>query len=220
MIDVGESPSLLRCHVRRTAEQRAAWCVVTFRGVVLRELGDAEIQELRADVETASAEEDVVRLEIAMHDAVVVRVAERTEDRQHDLHGFCRAQASALAHEVAERHALEPLHDDVRVAELGLTEVKHAHDVGMVQPGLDTRFDQKAVDRVGVLDARMDQLQRDRCVERDVLREPHRAHAAFANPRIEPILVGDQNAWRVALRRMRGKRQREIAIGCQTKHRH
>ena len=77
------------------------------------------------------ARNDVLRLEIAMHDALRVRGAEAGEDALQDDARLRERHAPARARVRAQRNAVEHLHHDVRRAVLGGADVEHAHDVGM-----------------------------------------------------------------------------------------
>ena len=65
----GASPELLRGEVRRRAEQRAG-----LGGVVVQQLGDAEVRQLHV---AGGGEEHVGRLDVAVHDPDGVRGRER-----------------------------------------------------------------------------------------------------------------------------------------------
>ena len=60
-------------------------------------------------------EEHVARLEIAVHDALVVRVLEPREHPEEDRHRLRDRDAAAVPRVGAEGDALEQLHDEVRL---------------------------------------------------------------------------------------------------------
>jgi hypothetical protein len=51
----------------------------------LRQLGEAEVEDLGP---TVFGDEDVVRLEVAMHDSLVVGGGEAASDLERDVEGF------------------------------------------------------------------------------------------------------------------------------------
>ena len=58
-------------------------------------------------------DQHVVRLDVAVHDAALVREARRAQDLQHDVDRRLGRRRAALADDVLERPALDVLHRDV-----------------------------------------------------------------------------------------------------------
>jgi len=74
---LGRGPSDAPDELARRREARGA------RGIVLLEhLGDAEVQESR---DTVAVDQDVLRLQVAVHDSMPVRVFERRADLQEQV---------------------------------------------------------------------------------------------------------------------------------------
>ena len=75
---------------------------------------------------------DVRRLDVAVHDAVLVRVGEALGDLRRDRHRLRHGDALALAHQRAQLDALDVLHrHEDHLARLA--DVVHGDDVGMVE---------------------------------------------------------------------------------------
>ena len=64
-----------------------------FRGRRGTQLGDAEVEDLHAPV---AREEDVLRLQIAMDDALLVRGGEALRDLQRDVDGLARRKRARV----------------------------------------------------------------------------------------------------------------------------
>ena len=100
------------------------------RGVRARGAREAEVAELDAAV---VGEQHVLGLEVAVHDAGLVRGGEAGEDRVHDVDGLLGRELLVVLQQLAERDAGEVLHDEVRhVGVLAL--VEDVHDVRMREP--------------------------------------------------------------------------------------
>jgi hypothetical protein len=63
-----------------------------------------------------SGDEDVVRLEIAMHDALRVRCTEGGQNFHHEARQRSGCQTTTLGEEIGEHLPIQELHDDVRPA--------------------------------------------------------------------------------------------------------
>ena len=97
--------------------------------------GDAEVHHLHV---AGAGEHDVGRLDVAVHDALLVAVGQRGEHAVGDLHRALGHQPVAGGEQLAQRRALDVLHHDVghRVAvELVLAGVVDGDDRRVVQRG-------------------------------------------------------------------------------------
>ena len=135
----GETPYLLGRHVADRAQDRAGVRV----GSVLRqgldvgpgpflarspELRDSEVENLDQAI---LGEEQVLGLQVAVHDALLVGGGEAPCDLDGELHRLARAQRAA-GHAVAEGLALQQLRDDIGRAVV-LPEIVDGDDVGVVE---------------------------------------------------------------------------------------
>ncbi len=93
-----------------------------------RELGQAEVEDLDAAV---VRHEDVLGLEIAVDDALLVRGAEAAGDLERVVDGLARRDRAA-GELLAQGRSLEQLRDDVRRAVVR-ADVVDRHDVRMVE---------------------------------------------------------------------------------------
>ena len=144
--------------------------------------GDAEVHHPRAAV---AVDEDVRRLQVAVHHARSVRGMQRVENAQHHRDGFGRGQGAARLEVLRERRAGHVFEDEVRLllVQVGLED---RHDVRMREPAHAARFLQPQihVGRVrGGIGAH--QLDRDFAFEARVEAEPHSGLCAFAEHPLE-----------------------------------
>ncbi len=124
----------------------------------------------------------VVRLDVAVHDAVVVGEPERGEDLRREVDRAVRLEAAALVDHVLEGRPLEVLHRDV-VRAIRDAAVVDRDDVRVVQPRRRLCLAAEALDELLVLGVPLrEHLDRDLAVQGRVLGEPDRRHAAGAEP--------------------------------------
>ncbi len=143
------------------------------------DLGEAEVEDLDASV---ASDEDVVRLEVAVDDALVVRGAETAGELRRDLGCLARRHRRAVD-PLAQRLALEQLRDDVGCT-LVSADVVDREDVGMVQHPGRACFLLEAAQSIGIRRKRAGQdLDRDIASEPRVFGAIDFPHSAGANQR-------------------------------------
>jgi len=178
MIDLGIGRGLLGCHVQRRAERRAgvgegrASSVSTALGAAQR-LGDAEIGNRGG----AAGEQNVVRLDVAVHDAALVRIGECARDVLHDRHRLRHGEATVREQSCAERLAVDVWHDEIRQP-VGDAGAQHAHDVGMLQTGRQQDLAAEPIDRDGGGHVLRKHLDGYAALQRVVERDEDARHAA------------------------------------------
>ena len=141
MVERGIAGDLLGRHVARRSDALAdprdpaarrdgqRGVDVTVRGAV-EGLGDAEVGDARA----AATQQDILRLHVAVHDTLGVRVVERAGDVAQDRHGLGERHAvGCVAQPVAHRGALDERHDVVGHA-VRDTGGEHGDDVRVLEP--------------------------------------------------------------------------------------
>ena len=155
------------------------------RGFRHRELGEAEVEHLRL---APPRDENIRRLDVAMHDAAGVRSLERVGDFQAEIeHALERQRARRDL--VLQRLAVEQLHHD-EVLAVVLADVVDRADVRMVQRRGDARLAPEAFERLGVRgQIARQELQRDLTAEPDVFRAVDDAHAAAADAFENPVMT-------------------------------
>src|SRR5262249_41901755 len=150
---------------------------------------DPEVEQLRplADVRIRN-EDDVIRLEIAVDDALLVRGRERTRDAACDLRGLVRRQSAARRDAIRERFAFEELHDKEGAAIYGMPEVEDFDDAGMLDRTRGFRFIDKPLHELGAgHQIAAQQLYRGAATEHVVGRAIHGTHAAAAELAVESV---------------------------------
>ena len=151
--------------------------------------GDAEVRDPGAAL---AVDEDVLRLQVAMDDPVLVRELRAGEDLADDLERL--ADREPAADQVLERCALDVLHRD-EVPTVGLAAVVHADDVLVLHPRGRLGLAAEALDELGVLgEALVQELQRDPALEHLVVGEPHVRHPAAAEAGDEHVAIRDSLA--------------------------
>ena len=156
----------------RGADDRALLGHLARAGARDPEVGDLD--------DALGVDDDVVRLDVPVDDAVAVRIAERGEDlpRVGDRDGH-RAEP-ARADQLLERATLDVLHDDV-VRAVRLAAVEDRDDVRVREAGRVGRLSAEALDELLVVRVpRVEHLDRDPASELLVLGEVDVGHAATA----------------------------------------
>ena len=152
---------------------------------VVEQLGDAEVEQAHV---VERGDQDVRRLQVAVHDQVRVRVADRVAGLQEQREPL-RQRRLPLQRPVGDRFAVDVFQREVGLAVLGGAGIEQARDVGVLQPREDLPFAGEAQPQVGVGQAGAQQLQRDPALVQAVVAvgHPDLAHAAFAEQAFEPV---------------------------------
>ena len=185
---------LLRAHVvgrseeltRRRRERRAS--------LVLR---GTEVEELHERLSSFHvAEEDVLRLEVAMDHLHAMRSRERLRELRDDDRDLGGRHSAVRGQVRAEVMALEQLHHDVCDAVLGDARVEHLYDVRALHRRGDRGL---ACEASGTVDIGGEllrhQLHDHVRLEHEMLGDPHRSHAALSERAHEPHGRGHEGAW-------------------------
>ena len=145
---------------------------------VRAQAGQAEIDHF--DVAVAP-EHHVVRLEIAMHDALLVRRMESQRDLDGDVERFTDRQRTA-ADVLAQRRAVDKFHRDERRA-VTLADVVDGQNMRVIERRGGSRFVREAAQTIGILINVTQHLDGDDAFETVVHRAIDDTHAAFADKR-------------------------------------
>ncbi|CAB4577170.1 unannotated protein [freshwater metagenome] len=131
-VEVRATVEPLAAHLLRRQVLRRAHHDVVVGEVVpggLEALGDAEVGEQHP---TVGGDEDVPRLDVAVHHARLVRGVECGRDARTDVDGELGAQLLLLVEQLAQALAVDELHHD-RLAPAVLDRVVHGDDVRVVE---------------------------------------------------------------------------------------
>ena len=137
--DVALPHCLLGAHVLRRAERHPRLGHPPAGGVRRRE-GDAEVGHQRAAV----VQQDVLRLDVALHDPPAVRVVERAGDLGGDAHRVGNRELLLAVQPVAQRLALHVRHH-IEEEAVGLARVVQRKDMRMLQIRRDLDLGEKPV---------------------------------------------------------------------------
>ncbi len=165
--------------------RRGAHLGVRPRRVARESLGEAEIEQLHAAV---LVDHDVRRLQVAVHDALVVGALERPGDLQRDLQSLVERNRPGIQ-ALVQVLALHHLHDEKPRA-LGLLDAVDRGDVRVFELGEHLGFALEPHHLVGVADEMRGQnLDRHLALEVLVVGAEDLAHAAFAELRGDPVVT-------------------------------
>jgi hypothetical protein len=145
----GEAPRLLRGHVvgRAADETRGGHP----GGLVPADLREAEVHDLHeVPAGGEGLHEDVLGLDVPVHDAELVGLVERGEHLPQDLRGARDRESPQLPHHVREVAPAEELHHQVQQLVVGAPEVEHHHRVGVVDLRAGLSLLVEALDGVAV----------------------------------------------------------------------
>ena len=176
---------LLWGHVRRRADaypslrQRFEPAVPTRCGERLR---DPEI----GDDRRAARKENISRFDVAMDDASLMRVGERSGDIAKEAHALTDWQDAVAGKPVAEGSSLDERHRVVGVPR-GPTGGEQRNDVRLLQRGreLDLALEAFRVDPLGQLGVQY--LDDDRTPESALVSEEHTGHSSAAELAVEGV---------------------------------
>ena len=149
--------------------------------------GDAEVGHQRVAV---LREQHVLRLDVAVDDAVLVGVLQRSAasrgDPERVVHRQLRARAGAGR---AATLALDEGHGEPELAGR-VAGVVHGEDVRVLEAGggLDLALEALGAERVGQLGVQ--HLERDRALVPQIVGQEDRGHAAPPQLALEPVAVG------------------------------
>ncbi len=185
-------------HVVRRADDSALAAVPR----LVDELGDAEVGDQRPRPRGGGVEQDVLRLDVAVHDARGVGDREAAGHLGDDRHGLVRAEAALALQVAAQVGAADEVHHEGDVAGVGAPydQVPDTDDVGVLQAEERVPLVGEALGEVGVRGEILAQhLHGDGA--RRTLAEPHRSGAAAAEHAVGGVVAADVPCHGVRLRR-------------------
>jgi hypothetical protein len=171
-------------------------------------LGEAEVEQLeKALAVIVTTDEEVGGLEVAVDDARLVRRGERAGRLQEEPHDLGERELPLAVDEVAERLAVQQLHDEVRTA-IGREAMRVDVDDAAVANGVDgLRLGQHAAhEHLVARELGLDDLDGDALVDDRVQALVHDAHAAFAERADDQVVAELRAEEQVTNRRRIGVR--------------
>ena len=147
---------------------------------------DAEVEQLEL-LELAARQEQVRRLDVAVHDPALVEHGETLAGAPRDRERLVERQTGARE-ALTEVLAFEPLHRDVGTASLGDAVRDVLHDPRVAHLGEDLRL---AAEALGVARRRMQDLDGDRAAGESIASAKDLAHSARADQLLDLETVCD-----------------------------
>ena len=171
----GHAPYLLGGHVAHGADERPRSREV--RPERAREARQAEVEHLHV---ARGRDEDVGRLDVAVHHAARVGVGQSPARLRHQVDRAEQARRLAAADHPPEVLPLEELHGEVGPPVV-LAQVVHGHDIAVGEVAGRAGLGEEALAQDGVVGAGgTDQLDGDHALDERVVRLVHDPHPAFA----------------------------------------
>jgi hypothetical protein len=154
--------------------------VVSDDRVAAHQLGDTEIQHLHeVGIVGVIAQEDVLRLDVAVNHALLVRRAQRRRHLAKDAHRGRLVEGARALQARGQRLAFEQLHHDAVVVR-ELPEVGDLDDVGVADVVHEPCFGEEARDRLLVLgDVRVQDLDRRLAADQRMAGQVDLPHPTF-----------------------------------------
>ena len=181
---------LLRGHVIERADQQpGARAVAPWRDQLGTErLCEPEVEHLRDNPGLLILQEDVLGLQIAVHETLRMRGAHGRADAPQDVQDFADGQGTSGAKALPQRLAFEQLHDEKRATLAIEPEVVDADDVHVREAGGRPRLTAEAVGEIRRDDEVLtNQLYRNGALERFVHGRVDRPHSPAPQTAIEPV---------------------------------
>ena len=176
---------LLRTHVGRGAEREAGLGQSLVTGA--HRPRDPEVGDQRLPIH----QQDVLRLDVAVHGAVPVGEVEGERDFAGKPHGVGDGELPFAAEPVAQALALDVGHRKPEPA-CGLAGVVDGENVGVLETGGEPDLPKKALGAEGGGQLGVQHLQGDGAVVPQVAREVHGGHAATAELALERVAVPER----------------------------
>ena len=155
----------------------------------LQVLRDPEVDQVDALLQAVAADQGIARLDVPMHESVLVRRVERSSELGDDVDGAVGVQSALGAQEPPEVRALDVAHGDVEQA-IDLARVVDRDDARMLGRRRQSRLTQEARTEPSVVAyIAGEQLERDVALKPEVLCPVHHSHAAVTEQFGEAVLA-------------------------------
>ena len=133
--------------------------------------GHTEINDLGYRAAVVQRDQDVTRLDVAVDDALLMRVLHGLADGDEQLQSLAGRQV-LLVTELRDGDAVDQFHDEVRPARIRRPGVKHFCDVGMIHHRQCLFFGLEPRDHLPRVHTGLDDLQRNASLDRLVSARP------------------------------------------------
>jgi len=186
-VELSFASDLLGAHVGRTAEYEAG----IGQGGSSCGFGDCTRDTEIRDQPMPVLHQNVVRLDVAMHDAAPVRVVQRAghADRQPQRRGHRQSGIAQQTH--AERFTFDKRHRVVRDAPR-FAGAQQRNDVRMHEGRGNLNFTSESFDADRDRHLSRQHLDDDSASERDILRHEHAAHRAAAKLALDDVIAPER----------------------------
>jgi hypothetical protein len=155
-----------------------------FAGLV-QQPGQPEVDELELFI---CCQDEIGRLEVAVHDAGLVCRGQRRRRLRAELADLRERQRAAVLQHLGQRTPGEVLHHEERTT-VPVSDVVRGDDVGVGEPGGSPGFTEKPFPIGRIAEILVQQLDRDETIEYFVFGAPNLAHPATAHQLLQPITV-------------------------------
>src|SRR2546426_1153757 len=194
-IQLLDPPRLLRAHVPRGAHRDARARYAPSARHPDRP-GDTEVAHHRM----TGLKQDVLRLDVAMHDVATMGVAQGVRHLAGDVQRVLERELALADQAPAQRLSFHIRHHVVQQT-VGFPGVMQWQDVGMGEPGGDVDLAQEPVLPQGRAEVRAEHFEGDQTAVLQVLRQIHGRHAPAAEFPVDRIPLGQcdlEPAWHTA----------------------
>ena len=183
-IELALTCRLLRAHVRGGAHGEPG---LGQRLLARERAGHPEVRDERVAV---TGEQDVLGLDVAVQDVVLVGVLEGLCRFAPDPEGVFERELPVARQPLTQALALDVRHGEPELS-TRLARVEHGEDVRVLQPGCIADFALEAIGTERGGKVRVEYLQRHRSVVPEVVREIDRGHATTAEFALERVAIGE-----------------------------
>ena len=152
-----------------------------------RALGEAEVAQIRVRATGLAVDQNVRRLDVAVHETALVRDVECGRYLLHDRESTYRLERALASEQRFQVRTFDEAHRDVELP-VGLAGVVDRNHVRVVDRGRQLALAEKPVPKPSIRrQLRRQDLQRNRPIQRHVLRPIDHAHAAPADKRLHAV---------------------------------
>ena len=186
----GLAQGLLGTHIGRRADGETGLGQPRSAGIA-----DGACDSEIGNEDLVARKENVLRLDVTVHQAFAIGVVERLGDLAGDVDGGIERQLRLPNHPTAERLAVDVRHDVVEAAlrfarsRRNCPRIEEAHHAGMIELRGDLDFTEKAFCAENRGEVRTEDLDGDLAVANQVVGQIDPRHAARADFPLDPVAI-------------------------------